>query len=177
MKNTVKLCECGCGNFAPIAKRTDYRYDYKKGEPTRFIKGHNRGYNLIGKKFERLTVLEQFRSKNKSSGRRWKCLCDCGNITFVYSKELINGHIKSCGCYKLDKFKEYRKPSDVCSNGHKRTKENTYYSSDKHRECIICRNKRYEDLMNDPIKKMFKNTNRRIRWNEKSYQKMLEEDK
>jgi hypothetical protein len=37
----MKLCECGCGQPAPIAKRTEIRRGYVKGQPTRFILGHN----------------------------------------------------------------------------------------------------------------------------------------
>ena len=37
-----RLCECGCGHPAPIAKKTDRRDGVRKGEPLRFISGHNR---------------------------------------------------------------------------------------------------------------------------------------
>lgn len=37
----VKLCECGCGEPAPIAKKTASRWGHRKGEPVRFIYGHN----------------------------------------------------------------------------------------------------------------------------------------
>jgi hypothetical protein len=37
----VKLCECGCGQPAPIAKGTSRRDGAIKGEPMRFIRGHN----------------------------------------------------------------------------------------------------------------------------------------
>jgi len=36
----IKLCECGCGSPAPIAKRTVSKMGWRKGEPKRFIKGH-----------------------------------------------------------------------------------------------------------------------------------------
>lgn len=35
------LCECGCGEPAPIAKRTDRSRGWIKGQPLRFIHGHN----------------------------------------------------------------------------------------------------------------------------------------
>jgi hypothetical protein len=35
----MKKCECGCGQPAPIAKKT--RRGYVKGEPMRFIQGHH----------------------------------------------------------------------------------------------------------------------------------------
>ncbi len=37
----MKLCECGCGNPAPIAKKTDNNIGHIKGKPIRFIVGHN----------------------------------------------------------------------------------------------------------------------------------------
>lgn len=36
----VKLCECGCGQPAPIAKYTSYGVGWIKGQPKRFIHGH-----------------------------------------------------------------------------------------------------------------------------------------
>lgn len=36
-----KLCECGCGNPAPIAPRTDATHGWIKGQPKKFVCGHN----------------------------------------------------------------------------------------------------------------------------------------
>ena len=36
----IKLCECGCGQRAPISKENRKRNNYVKGQPVRFIKGH-----------------------------------------------------------------------------------------------------------------------------------------
>jgi len=38
----IKLCECGCGNPAPIATKTSGAQGYIKGMPTHFLKGHHR---------------------------------------------------------------------------------------------------------------------------------------
>lgn len=38
--SSPKLCECGCGQPAPIAKQTIPRLGYVKGEPVRFVRGH-----------------------------------------------------------------------------------------------------------------------------------------
>lgn len=38
----VKLCECGCGGPAPISKVTDRTHGYVRGQPRRFISGHQR---------------------------------------------------------------------------------------------------------------------------------------
>lgn len=36
-----KLCECGCGGLAPIAKRNNKNRGYVRGQPMRFIRGHS----------------------------------------------------------------------------------------------------------------------------------------
>lgn len=36
----MKLCECGCGQLAPIAKRSDPRKGHIRGQPVRFVRGH-----------------------------------------------------------------------------------------------------------------------------------------
>lgn len=36
-----KLCECGCGQPAPLARMTDRRSGVVKGQPSRYIRGHN----------------------------------------------------------------------------------------------------------------------------------------
>lgn len=38
----IKLCECGCGQPAPIATYTNRRRGYVRGRPRRFIHGHHR---------------------------------------------------------------------------------------------------------------------------------------
>jgi len=46
MNTTNGLCECGCGQLAPIAKYTDRWDGTVKGEPSRFILNHHtRGSN------------------------------------------------------------------------------------------------------------------------------------
>ncbi len=40
-ENKAALCECGCGDPAPIAKRTTGAKGVVKGQPQRFIAGHH----------------------------------------------------------------------------------------------------------------------------------------
>lgn len=54
--------------------------------------------NLLGKKFNRLTVVRMFPLKIRKV-TAWECICDCGKITKVIGYKLKNGHTKSCGCY------------------------------------------------------------------------------
>lgn len=51
--------------------------------------------DLIGKKINKLTVI----SKEFTIGRsRFKCQCECGNITIVDGPKLNSGQLLSCGC-------------------------------------------------------------------------------
>ena len=50
--------------------------------------------DLTGQRFGSLIAKEVVYVKGV---RKWKCQCDCGNITFVTSSQLKAGHTKSCG--------------------------------------------------------------------------------
>jgi hypothetical protein len=55
--------------------------------------------DLTGKKFNKLTVIEFIGRKNNHS--LFKCKCDCGNESIVYSNNLIRNHTTSCGCFNI----------------------------------------------------------------------------
>lgn len=58
--------------------------------------------DITGKKFNRLTVLEFIKSKPRN---KWLCECDCGKKILVPGYKLKTGHTKSCGCFKIEKFR------------------------------------------------------------------------
>lgn len=60
--------------------------------------------NLIGIKFNRLTVIDKAeRPKNyKDRHSFWLCECECGNSITISRNRLVTGHTKSCGCLKLE---------------------------------------------------------------------------
>lgn len=60
--------------------------------------------DLTGQKFGRLTVIERHDKK------RWKCVCDCGNITYSNGYQLRKGITVSCGCYHVE----------MCGNQHRK---------------------------------------------------------
>lgn len=64
--------------------------------------------NIIGKKFERLTVLSLI-GIDRHHSSLWKCQCACGAIAAVTRNSLIQGLVKSCGCLRDEKFKVNRK--------------------------------------------------------------------
>lgn len=53
-------------------------------------------FNLINKKFNKLTVIKFDGSRNNR--RYWMCQCECGNKKSVSRDHLIQGQLKSCGC-------------------------------------------------------------------------------
>lgn len=68
--------------------------------------------DLQGKRFGRLTVIG---IDGRAADRQilWKCQCECGNIITVPGCSLRNGTTRSCGCYRHDTLKAFkRKPID-----------------------------------------------------------------
>ena len=60
--------------------------------------------NLFGKIFSRLEVLEYSHTDNYGQ-RIWKCICNCGNLTYVSTNKLNNHHTQSCGCLHKEKLR------------------------------------------------------------------------
>lgn len=56
--------------------------------------------NLVGKRFERWTVLSCSHQVGKMV--YWACLCDCGTERAVFGGDLKRGGSKSCGCLKRE---------------------------------------------------------------------------
>lgn len=78
-----KTCSCGCA----------------RSESARLY--HNK--NLQGQRFGKLTVLEALPFEPDKSGNvYWKCRCDCGNETILYTSLLTQG-ISSCGCLNMSR--------------------------------------------------------------------------
>lgn len=51
--------------------------------------------NLINQKFGKLKVID-IMPERKKRYIIWKCVCDCGNISYVRTNPLLNGKISSC---------------------------------------------------------------------------------
>ena len=64
-----------------------------------YLKGSNWMKNIKDQKFGKLLVVELHnQSLAKRPINRWKCICDCGQVTLVQQNHLIRGTTKSCGC-------------------------------------------------------------------------------
>lgn len=62
--------------------------------------------NLVGKKFNRLTVVDRASDYIYPDGKhlaRWLCVCDCGNKSVVRGTALRDKSTQSCGCLQKEK--------------------------------------------------------------------------
>jgi len=53
---------------------------------------------MVGKRFERLLVVEESQVRRPGQGRMWVCLCDCGKQKVISGASLRRGFTRSCGC-------------------------------------------------------------------------------
>lgn len=83
-------CKCECGNITYVTGN-----NLKIGNVISC--GCIHSPDLTGQRFGKLVALEKTNQKTGNS-YKWKCLCDCGNITYVSYNSLSMGHTKSCGC-------------------------------------------------------------------------------
>lgn len=93
---TMWRCICDCGK-----ELETYASDLKKGHTKSC--GCLTKKDLTGKRVGRLTVLEKTDKKYRDGCFLWKCVCDCGNYTYVPTVNLNKEDIKSCGCKRFDK--------------------------------------------------------------------------
>lgn len=59
--------------------------------------------NLVGQRFGRLVVIEE--APRYNGHIHYKCLCDCGTLTYVQTSNL-RGKTKSCGCLHKESSKK-----------------------------------------------------------------------
>lgn len=59
--------------------------------------------DLLNKRFG-LLLVKEYIGKSKYQ-HRWRCQCDCGNVSTVQGNHLIHGNTKSCGCLHKRKGK------------------------------------------------------------------------
>lgn len=93
-------CKCDCGNECIIRGSSIKNNEIKscgclKKESDRKPKGNVK--DLIGQKFNKLTVIERNGSDHRGEAQ-WKCKCECGNEIVVLGSNLRTGHTTSCGC-------------------------------------------------------------------------------
>jgi len=109
--------------------------------------------NIIGRKFNMLTVLKQVEDKVGSDGRhrdRYLCVCDCGNSCFAIGQLLKSGNTKSCGCLRKEignknkKFNKYDLTGDFGIGFTSNTNEPFYFDKEDYNKIKdFCWNKNF----------------------------------
>ena len=101
------LCECGCGQAAPIAPYNDKTYGWVKGQPKRFMAGHwqraqRKNAVTAGQRFGSGVVTDADFPISLTDGRAPRrgalLLCDCGTAYEALVDNLMSGAKTSCGC-------------------------------------------------------------------------------
>jgi hypothetical protein len=79
METEIKLCECGCGEPAPLATQNHYALGLMKGDPFHFVRGHNARGRASHNKKHGMCMSREYRSfmaaKNRCTNQRdghWK---------------------------------------------------------------------------------------------------------
>lgn len=93
------VCQCDCGKIKNIRSSSLTQGLTKSC-------GCLKNENLIGQKFNRLTVVELLPDRDNFRRKVYKCQCKCGNYINVRSSDLKSGNTKSCGCLNIEKLHE-----------------------------------------------------------------------
>lgn len=89
----------------------------------------DRRQNLLGKRYGR-GVVTSLLGKNKQNCFEWSLVCDCGNAYKATTSNLNAGHVRSCGCYSLEKVKEnIKKASEKIRLPHGQSARNELFRS------------------------------------------------
>ena len=93
----------------------------------RIKENNHKKYNLIGKKFGKLLVLEELEDRTPHGEKQWLCRCDCGNYKITVTSALINHLTVSCGCsksYNESRIQKYLDKNKI-----------RYYAQWSHNDC------------------------------------------
>ena len=100
-KKVYWKCQCECGNITQVVSDRLNNGRTKSCGCFRAINAANQfSTNQIGKKYNRLTVIEKTELRGADGSIIWKCLCDCGNEHYASTNSLTTGAIGSCGCWR-----------------------------------------------------------------------------
>lgn len=106
-----QLCKCDCGNsilvdsYSLLSKTIQScgcQNPFLNAEAQKNL-SLSRVQDLSNQRFGLWTVLEY-----DSNVKKWKCKCDCGNVSYVPTYNLKSGKSKSCGCQRNKKLQKER---------------------------------------------------------------------
>lgn len=101
--------------------------------------------SLVGKTFERLSVVKDSGKRGSNGSILWECDCSCGKRgQLVRGSDLTSGQIKSCGCYSTDVLKQVSTTHGLSRYNGKKTKLFMAWDAMK-RRCTNPLHKNYKD--------------------------------
>lgn len=89
------IVECDCEDHTTFSVSSS---NLKSGNSTKCK--YCKAENLLGQRFERLTVTK--RIIDDKDHVMWEATCDCGNKIIVRGDSLRTGHTRSCGCLQKE---------------------------------------------------------------------------
>ena len=105
-------CQCDCGNIVNVIGSNLTR----KKHPTQSCGCKTGAKDLSGLKFGSLTAIKPT-EKRVNCKVVWECKCDCGEIHYAHSSNLLNGSVRSCGKCSISqgesKVKEILKANNI----------------------------------------------------------------
>jgi hypothetical protein len=100
-------CKCICGKIHEVAGAELTRGSTKScGCKRKELIAQNKKNSMIGKKFGKLTVLEQA-GQNSDLSFNYLCQCDCGKQKIINGVLLRKGVTTSCGCINYSIGEKY----------------------------------------------------------------------
>lgn len=102
------LCKCDCGQEiirygTLIRTNRVHSCGCQKGKWNKGKVRSARAVEHIGEQYNMLTIVGYEKNNRKNQyGYLMVCKCKCGNITKQAYADLVNGKVKSCGCYQKE---------------------------------------------------------------------------
>lgn len=106
-KGSLWNCRCDCGEELDVS-RGSLVSGYRSSCGCKY--GRSRFIDISGKRFGRLLV-DGYIGRDKFDKILWRCICDCGNVTYLSKNSLNSGTTISCGCYRIDQISGANNPN------------------------------------------------------------------
>lgn len=100
-----------------------------------------------GQVFERLTLLKP----DPTDGRKWLCMCACGETVSVFASNVTRGLTKSCGCLSREETsRRFRKEARVRDDPAYKAAYHAAYR-EKNRDHLLAEKRAYNEANKDAI--------------------------